>query len=216
MDDLRPGLDIPVYRKFETNISFVNEPGEDLVYPFNEDSREAFTAMYDKLYHPVFYFARRFVNREVAEDITADIFCKLWAMQKNFLQLQNIKVFLQVSVRNACLSYLEHEEVVERHKKTILLSSDEKTEDLFYEDEIKAEYLKQIFSAMEKLPAGQKKIFKLSYLDGLKEQEIADKLHISKSTVHTQRMRAIKRLRIGILPLNWLFPFFLLTFCNIY
>ena len=217
MDDLRPGIDAPVYKKFKNgSLSVVNEADEDLAYSFNNDTRKpspAFTINYTTR----FLFRLSFCKQGSSGRYYCGCILQIMGHAEKFAQLQNIKVFLQVSVRNACLSYLEHAEVVERHRKIILLSSDKETEDFFYEDQVKAQYLQRIFSAIEKLPVGQKKIFKLSYIDGLKEQEIADKLQLGKSTVHTQRMRALRTLRIAVLPLNWLFPFFFLSaFCNIY
>lgn len=207
MAGLRIGLPVSLYKSFQASDPPDFGADEGMMASFNANDKTAYTTVYNKLYQPVFYFARRFVSPEVAEDICADVFCKLWTMQKNFTRLQHIKVFLQVSVRNACLSYLEHEGVVDRHRKMMVLTTDEKMEDLFYEDEIRAHYIKRIVSAIEALPPRQKKIFKLSYLSGLREQEIADLLRLGKTTVHTHRMRAIKNLRLAVLVLKLFLPF---------
>jgi RNA polymerase sigma-70 factor (family 1) len=216
MDDLRPGLSASSYKKFGTSLSPINEAGESLLHAFNNGSREAFTTIYNTYYSSAFYFAKRFVNKEEAEDVTADVFCKLWNMQKSFTRIQSIKVFLQVSVRNACLGYLEHKEVVDRHRKILLLSSEEDMETFFYEDEIKTEYLQRIYTEMEKLPGQCKKICKLAWFDGLKNREIAGQLHISEKTVCNQKVHGLKLLRISILALSVLLICLLLqTICNI-
>jgi RNA polymerase sigma-70 factor (family 1) len=207
MDDLRPGLSASSYKKFGTSLSPINESGELLLQAFNSGSRDAFTAVYNTYYAAAFYFAKRFVHTEEAEDITADVFCKLWDMRKSFTRMQSIKVFIQVSVRNACLGYLEHKEVIDRHRNVLLLSSVEKMESLFYEDEIKTEYLQRIYTEMEKLPGQCKKICKMAWFEGLKNREIAGILHISEKTVCNQKVHGLKLLKIGILSLYALLTF---------
>ena len=216
MDDLRPGLSASSYKKFGTTLSPINESGESLLHAFNSGSRDAFTTVYNLYYAPAFYFAKRFVQSEEAEDITADVFCKLWNMQKSFTRTQSIKVFIQVAVRNACLGYLEHKQVIDRHRNVLLLSSAEKMETLFYEDEIKTEYLQRIYTEMENLPGQCKKICKMAWFDGLKNREIANLLHISEKTVCNQKVHGLKLLRIGILALQILLGSLLFqAICNI-
>ena len=50
-------------------------------------------------------------------------------------------------------------------------------------------------NTIEELPTQCKSIFKLSRINGLKNQEIADKLDISVRTVETQIYRALKTLK---------------------
>lgn len=50
-------------------------------------------------------------------------------------------------------------------------------------------------NTIEELPDQCKSIFKLSRINGLKNQEIADKLDISVRTVETQIYRALKILK---------------------
>jgi RNA polymerase sigma-70 factor (family 1) len=187
---------------------------EDNLLPFNSGDQSAFTAVYNQLYPSVFYFTCRFVNPEDAEDITADAFCKLWKMRKNFPRLQSIKVFLQVTVRNASFNYLEHRKVVYKLKYEFQNQADKMVEDLTDSVEIREEYLKHIYAGIEKLPDQCKKIFKLAFLEGLKNHEIAGKLHISQNLVSHQKIRGLKLLRLAI-PLGSLFAvLFFRTFCN--
>jgi RNA polymerase sigma-70 factor (family 1) len=189
----------PAYKKVGKPIAETDEIREDVMSFFNSGSSVAFTEVYNKFYPSVFYFARRFVNPEDAEDITADSFYKLWKINKSFPSLQSVKVFLQVNVRNACINHLEHIKVVEKNKHALFFSVDKMTDEYNYSDEIKAEQIKHILAEIEKLPARRKIVFKLACLEGLKEKEIAAKLKLSIGTVHNHKTIAIKQLRMAAL-----------------
>ena len=62
-------------------------------------------------------------------------------------------------------------------------------------DQIETEVLTELFQAIEKLPAECGKVFKLSYLEGLPIEDVAQKLEISVYTVKSQRARARKLLQ---------------------
>ena len=57
-----------------------------------------------------------------------------------------------------------------------------------------------ISESMEKLPPRCREIFVLSRFNGLKNQEIAEKLNISKRTVELQISNALKLLRSDLKP----------------
>jgi RNA polymerase sigma-70 factor (family 1) len=177
------------------------EADEKILRAFNSGDRFAFTAIYNKLYPSIFYFTKRYVFAEEAEDITADAFHKLWEMNKNFPRIIAIKTFLQVSTRNASFNYLEHKGVVRKVGNELLHLNEEKMEESQVREEIRAEFLKRIYYEMEKLPKQCKLICKLAYIDGLRNKEIAGKLNISENLVSHQKKRGIKLLR-GILNVS--------------
>ncbi|HEY8967608.1 MAG TPA: RNA polymerase sigma-70 factor, partial [Puia sp.] len=148
----------------------------------------------------IYYFAKKFVgSREVAEDITADAFIKLYRLRANFNSLTNIKAFLHITVRNACLNYLRDMKWREQKKRELLYmltSADEV--DRFPEEEYRAELLQRLYEEIEKLPKKCKQVFKLAYLEGLKNEEIARLLKINTQSVKNQKARALKVLRLAL------------------
>jgi RNA polymerase sigma-70 factor (ECF subfamily) len=79
----------------------------DLIDQFKQGNSRAYMAIYNLCSPAVYYFARRFVrDREVAEDIAADSFIRLYRLHANFDSLPTIQSFLRVTTRNACLNYL--------------------------------------------------------------------------------------------------------------
>lgn len=58
-----------------------------------------------------------------------------------------------------------------------------------------AEEHARLWRAIDALPPARREIFLLSKRDGLKQQEIADRLHLSLKTVENQMGKALKSLR---------------------
>jgi len=64
--------------------------------------------------------------------------------------------------------------------------------------EQQAELLQRIYEEIEKLPKKCRQVFKLAYLDGLSNEEIAELLHINYQSVKNQKVRALKILRLAL------------------
>ena len=58
-----------------------------------------------------------------------------------------------------------------------------------------AEEHARLWRAIDALPPARREIFLLSKRDGLKQQEIAERLHLSLKTVENQMGKALKSLR---------------------
>jgi RNA polymerase sigma-70 factor (family 1) len=194
------------YSRFgEERVLSGNGLGDGFLFSFNHNSEKAFGGVYERLYGSTFYFARRFVDPDTACDITSDAFYKLWVQDKDFKSLQAIKVFLQVVVRNACINHLKHEKLVEDVHSRMDFEEEATTEMMM--DDAETLLLQKIYAQIEKLPAQAKRIFKMAYLEGLRERQIAKLLHLSENTVRNQKARALKLLRIAVLGCCILFLF---------
>jgi RNA polymerase sigma-70 factor (ECF subfamily) len=169
------------------NISHVAE--------FRKGNTTAFSHYYHLFYTPLRYFAEQMTgDQAAAADIVADIFVKLWQKHAHFNTEANIKSFLYISTKNACLDLLKHLRLAKRSHQAIADNS-LLEEDITFNQVIRTELYWSIYNAIEQLPAGCRNIFKMSYLDDMKNQEIADKLHLSVKTVKNQKARAIQLLR---------------------
>lgn len=168
---------------------------EDLIAAFRRGDDEAINNVYKMYYRPLCYFARGLINnKEEAEDIAVETFIKLLRKQKDFDKLSDIQGFLYTASRNACLDFLKHmKRKTASHKEIIYLV--EKDEDYIQSRIYKTELLKLILEEVEHLPAVRKKIFKLIFVEGLSNAEIAEKLNITVDTVRVQKSKALHALR---------------------
>lgn len=163
-----------------------------LVSGFQQGDEAAFEAIYTSLVKRLRYFAAGFVAENVAHDHVQDAFIKLWERRAQFSSYNAIKTFLYLTVKNACLNTIKHDVVVSRHEQMPHSSADEKNT---LQRIIEAEVIDEIALALQKLPEGCRNVVFLSYFEGLSNQEVADRLHISINTVKTQKLRALKTLR---------------------
>jgi len=181
----------------------MEQPDNDLISQFNHGDAEAFTAIYNKYYLTLFYFVNRFLpEREDAEDITADVFVKLWKLRARFDNIKNIEAFLYITGRNACLDYLRHlQRQYEKQKELIHVLLQEPADGILQEN-LKAEVLKSIHKEIAGLPRSCRRVFEMAYFEGLNNSQIAEELKINNQSVRNHKQRAIKLLRMALLNKN--------------
>ena len=169
----------------------------DIIIDFKKGDPQAFSSFFHLHYRPLCYFAAQLVgNQQDAEDIIKDTYVKLWQKHTDFETSQNIKAFLYITTRNACLNFLRHIQVKESSRKELMYLEETKGEELVLNQMIRAELMQEIYSEIEKLPEKRREVFKLSYLEGLKNDEIATKMKISIHTVKEHKGKALQFLRM--------------------
>jgi RNA polymerase sigma-70 factor (family 1) len=169
-----------------------------LLIDFQKGDHSAFKQVFSIYYPKLLYFSTRLTDsQEDAKDITMTAFTKLFSLSAKFETEVNIKAFLYICVRNACLSYFrsiksknEQEKNFTEHMQNEIL--------LQYEYAIQDELLDRVHVAIENLPGECRKIFKMLYFDELKPAEVAEILQVSASTVYNQKSLALKALRLAL------------------
>jgi RNA polymerase sigma-70 factor (family 1) len=158
-----------------------------------------FELFFKEQYPKLCYFATRILpdNLEV-EDLVQDAFIKYHHRRENFDSENAAVSFLYITIRNDCFNLIRHQKVVSGYKKTLEIAPVENSTAL--QEIIRSEALGEIHKAIEELPAGCRNIFKLSYFEKLKNQEIADLLQVSINTIKTQKQRALQLLRLKLNP----------------
>jgi RNA polymerase sigma-70 factor (family 1) len=175
-----------------------NNLHDDPFDDFKMGDPRALQVIFNQFYSPLCLFAERMLrDRPAAEDIVGDTFLKLWNRHTDFENLQNIKAFLYITTRNASLNMLKQMQRESLSKKQLAYLSGDK-EEFILNEMIRAEVLREINREIENLPEQCRKIFKMSYFDGKKNQEIASLLEISVHTVKNQKARAIQLLRVRL------------------
>ncbi|MGC4103456.1 sigma-70 family RNA polymerase sigma factor [Ferruginibacter sp.] len=111
-------------------------------------------------------------SKEIAEEVVSDVFIEIWAKRKQLLEIDNLKMYLYVSVRNVSLRRLQ------QTQKTSVLSLDDLGVEFASADPdaatdfITHELAQKIEQAIESLPQQCKIIFKLAKQDGLKYKRL--------------------------------------------
>lgn len=158
----------------------------------NLTDEQIFRDLFDRYYVPLCVFAERYLeDEEQASDIVQECFAKVWQKQKDFQYVYQVRSFMYTSVRNSCLNELEHRQVVSGYQETTAARMEEST---FHDYLIEEEMHRVVMEAVDKLPPQSRNIIRLA-LENNSNAEIAEKLSVSKETVHTLKKGAYKKLR---------------------
>ncbi|MCQ6958666.1 RNA polymerase sigma factor [Mucilaginibacter aquariorum] len=151
---------------------------------------QQFEDVFKEHYSILFRYVKSIVkDDDQAKDVLSDLFLNLW-LQKDKLQIQNIKAYLFRSARNAALKSLNA-----RSADALIEDCWDITEDAFnpLERIVAKESVKIVEELMNKLPTTRKEIIHLR-LCGLKNHEIAKALDITEKKVEYNMREAIEQL----------------------
>lgn len=158
---------------------------------------QAFELLFRKYYRRLCGFANKFIaNTAESEEIVQEVFLNIWE-KRDHLNLNNeIRPYLFKSVRNLCLNFIEHRKVIDNYYAVIEFIYKNQAEDFSaYESVIYSEFQAKVDHAVDLLPDECRKVFLMSRHEGLKYNEIAEKLGLSVKTVETQMGRALAKLK---------------------
>lgn len=152
-----------------------------------------FTATYDLYADALFRFAYFAVHdREVAKDLVADTFSKVWEYLSRGNKVENIRALCYRTLRNL---------IVDHWRKHKSMSLDELLEagydpvgiDGRVVEEEQSDYV-ELRRAIATLPASFQEVILLRYVEGYSPKEIAELLGISPSLVSVRLFRGQKLL----------------------
>lgn len=153
---------------------------------------QALEQLFKAHYRPLCGFALGYVkDGDQAEDIVQELFVRIWQDRESLSITTSVKSYLFAAVRNRCLNALA---VKKRMRPLDEEMDDTPVDEGRGEDEL-TERAARVQAVIEALPTERRKIFRLSRNEGLKYQEIAERLAISVKTVENQMGKALKTLR---------------------
>lgn len=157
-------------------------------------------------YTPQIYnFIRRFIGANEADDITQEVFIKVWKNLKKFNQNKSsFKTWIFTIARNTVIDFM-------RKKKNVLFSSLD-SEDINFSETIKDESILPdeilqklqdvdlLNSSLEKLPETYQTVLILHYQEEMTFDEISQVLGKPLNTVKNHHLRAILQLKKIVAP----------------
>lgn len=170
----------------------MNESREKLVL-----TKNLYKEIFTEYYKPMCLFVKKLVFKgEEAEDIVHNVFLTVWEKQPEFNSKEHLKAFLFRSAYNQAITHINHQLFVQRAWGDFQWTQEE--QENYLKKRIETEVFCEMMQAVEQLPERCRQVFKLSYIEGLKVSEVAQRLHISEDTVKTQRLRARKHLQFAL------------------
>lgn len=132
-------------------------------------------------------------NSSEAEDITQDLFLKIWNSRVVLREVDSLKSYLFSMTHNAVLNFIKRKGVRDRYRQVSASVGTEHYEPSFQADTL--ELLRSIDEAIDGMSVLRKTIFRMNRYEHKTYQEIADALMISPKTVQYHISCALAELR---------------------
>ena len=161
----------------------------------------AFSTLVRKYQKPVHAFVRRKVGDfHIAEEITQDIFLRVYEKLETLKNPDTFAGWLYVIAARQCFAWFEKKRIP---MKSLDAMPSEELEDLAYrqyrakkQDEFANEQQHEaVERLLQKLPAGERSVVTLHYLDSMTCEDVSKFLGVSLNTVKSRLHRARKRLK---------------------
>ncbi len=167
----------------------------DIIRRIRQGDKQEFEKLFRSSYVSLVRYAKTFVkDHDTSEEIVQDLFFRLWNERQKLKIKSSLTGYLFRSVHNRALHHLEHQKVVSRHAGEMAaateLTAEPVTEAIYYN-----ELQSKVAGVIERLPERCRLIFRMSRFEGLKYNEIADKLAVSLKTVEGDMGKALREFR---------------------
>ncbi|MEK6478421.1 RNA polymerase sigma-70 factor [Catalinimonas sp. 4WD22] len=155
-----------------------------------KENREAFRAVYNHYADKIFYVSLRFhLTEEEAKEMVQSVFLKLWEKRESLKEHLSLNAFLLTITKNKILNLHKRKAIELAGMQTYVKyqsASASTTEDFITFSELE----KCTLQFIDSLPPRHKQIFLLSRKEGLKSEEIASQLNLSKRTIENNIYQA--------------------------
>lgn len=170
-----------------------------------------FKALFYGHYQALCNYAFKYLsNRDECEDVVQEVMIRFWELKKDMIKHPAARYYLFTAVRNRCISAI-------RKKNNLGFVSIGQygidVADEVYEEMEHKDINQLVETAFATLSPKCAEVFKLSRVEKLKYNEIAEKLGISVKTVENQMGKAIKHMR-DFISKNPVFSVFIILFAT--
>ncbi len=185
---------------------------EKLIAGYLKGDEKSLEILIKRWLKPIYSFVFRYLgNSQEAEDITQEVFIKVWRNLKRFdprriptnrdlrgRRNKKFKTWLFTIAKNASIDRLRKKKVVSFPEVDYLADPALSVREIFE----KREMAIMLNLAMEKLSSKYRQILSLRYKENFAFQEIADFLGKPLNTVKSRHRRAIIKLKKDLTPLS--------------
>jgi len=163
---------------------------------------KAFRTLVDAYWSRVYFNTLTLVKSPaVAQDLTQEIFLKIWLQRERLTEVESFKNYIYVVGRNQVIAALRKKIIETANTDMSMLREDMLAPDAQLEGK---DAYRLLLEGVERLTPQQKIIFKMSRLEGLSHEQIAQKLGLSRNTVKVHMVMALNFLRGWLRDLGYL------------
>lgn len=171
---------------------------QDLLRRLSKGDEAAFVSIFDLYSARIYNFIIKYVQSPpLAEDLTQEVFMKLWESRAQVTKIESFKAYLFVIARNHTLNSLKKafksEAAVGEVVKNYVTQRSNTEEDILHK-----EYLQFLKRVLDSLPERSRRIFILCREEGKSYEEVAAAMGISKNAVKNHMVFSMKLLRSSV------------------
>lgn len=160
-----------------------------------EGDQVAFTQIFDHYMPRIYAYLIKYTKSEtLAQDITQDVFTKLWVNRKDLAHIHSHASYVFTTAFRFSVSQRR-----KNMRETALIkayNSSNPSESNITEETIEYNESNHLLQeAIDQMPPQRKLIYKLSKEEGLSYDEIAERLHLSRNTVKNTLVEASQSIR---------------------
>lgn len=153
--------------------------------------KRLFDSYKNRLYGYVFAITR---SPYAAEEITQEIFIKLWLCRDILHEVENLDGYIFTMTRNKTLNYLRKAACDVKLLHTLQQQALPENNNV-EERALLLEYDRLLRDALSLLSPQRRLVYQLSRDNGLNHDEIANRLHLSRNTVKNHMVEALRFIR---------------------
>lgn len=181
------------------NFSVLSE--DELVNLITQGKDQALEELYDRFSATVMGVAFRIVrNREVAEEVVQETFCRVWDRCETFDPTKgNAKAWLFRIARNLALDNVRRQKIrpqaaASENAELMMAQTPDSDADVAESAWLQLRR-EQLQDAIGQLPTEQQEVLEMAYFNGFTRREISNKTGLALGTVHTRARLALQKMR---------------------
>jgi RNA polymerase sigma-70 factor (family 1) len=168
---------------------------KSVVFRVSQGDSGAFKELFETFSPRIYGFALKLTHSSsTAEELVQEVFMKIWANRESLDNVESFPAWLHTITRNLAFNVLKRMAIEQKAKtefvKEMRVESFETEELVVYRD-----YQNILNNAIDRLSPQQKIVYTLCHGEGLKYEEAAEKLQISRLTVKTHMQHAIRSIK---------------------
>lgn len=167
----------------------------DLAHRIKYGEKEAYEQLFKRYAPRIFNFSLTYLkNNADAEELVQDVFMKVWEKRVTLDAGQNIKAYLFKIAVNTIYDFIRRKNI-ETSFNEFTLANSQNSSNSTWDTVVYNEMQTRINNLISEMPEQRRRVFHLSKKKGLTNDQIAQKLNLSKRTVENQLYRAISFLK---------------------
>ncbi|MCC6286257.1 MAG: RNA polymerase sigma-70 factor [Chitinophagaceae bacterium] len=167
-----------------------------------ENEHEIFKWLFETYKTPLHDYIQSITkSHEVAEDITQEIFIRLWKKRNELTQIENIDYYIYRMARNESMDFFNKVALDARLSSELKKRMSSSFNNVSTQMDSK-EMSRLVQKGLSTLSPQRKLVYQLSRNQGLKLEEIARQLNLSVNTVKNHLIAALQQLREYLLQFS--------------